>query len=539
MRGLAKAPSARSTSTTKAAGAAVALLAALCMSLVMALPASAAVPTFETSFDGSDITPTPANPFAPEKMAVDEETGNVYVIDKGNGVIRVFDSSGDFVSTIDGSETEGGSFVNFGGVNQLAVDNTGGASQGNLYVSNESVSGGTPSILYAFDSAGELLWEQNELDDANFVFLCGIAVDSNGIPWSLDYENGPQRRNPTTGAPEGSTPDPHGHTCNGYFDSSDDLIANLWNAGFKEFPFPDYEPFTEIASEATEGLAIDTRYDTLYALRTAGKIGMLDSAYIEDSESPFGQAVVYSGIAVDTVKNKLYAANSDTDDIEVFDIPVPPTLSVYKGGTGQGSVSSSPAGINCGATCSAEYPEDTVVTLTAAPNSGQVLAGWLGGCKPVSATECEVTVTAETEVTAVFLKEGVQGPQGPQGSPGSQGPAGQDGAQGPQGSAGQNGSQGPAGKDGAQGPAGPQGKQGPPGTVTCKVKSKGKKTKVTCTMQSSTERQLRSWRLSRNGHTYAKGSTRAGRLNLTGLPQGHYRLHVGGQEGSTPIVVAG
>ena len=40
------------------------------------------------------------------------------------------------------------------------------------------------------------------------------------------------------------------------------------------------------------------------------------------------------------------------------------TLTVAKAGTGSGTVTSSPAGINCGADCSEPYNSGTVVTLT-------------------------------------------------------------------------------------------------------------------------------------------------------------------------------
>ena len=43
-------------------------------------------------------------------------------------------------------------------------------------------------------------------------------------------------------------------------------------------------------------------------------------------------------------------------------------LTVSKAGTGVGLVTSNPAGINCGATCTASYTSGTVVTLTAAPD---------------------------------------------------------------------------------------------------------------------------------------------------------------------------
>ncbi len=45
---------------------------------------------------------------------------------------------------------------------------------------------------------------------------------------------------------------------------------------------------------------------------------------------------------------------------------------------GNGTVTSSPAGIDCGATCSFDFVEGTSVTLSAVPASGYVLTGWAG-----------------------------------------------------------------------------------------------------------------------------------------------------------------
>src|SRR5206468_10020626 len=55
------------------------------------------------------------------------------------------------------------------------------------------------------------------------------------------------------------------------------------------------------------------------------------------------------------------------------------TLSVFRQGLGSGTVASSPAGIDCGATCSATYDSGTSVTLTATPAAHATFDGWTGG----------------------------------------------------------------------------------------------------------------------------------------------------------------
>jgi len=80
-----------------------------------------------------------------------------------------------------------------------------------------------------------------------------------------------------------------------------------------------------------------------------------------------------------------------------------PQLTVTESGTG--TVASSPSGINCGSTCSANYNGGTVVTLTATPSGGATFAGWGGGCSGTGA--CVVTMNAATSVTATFTAPAV------------------------------------------------------------------------------------------------------------------------------------
>jgi hypothetical protein len=65
------------------------------------------------------------------------------------------------------------------------------------------------------------------------------------------------------------------------------------------------------------------------------------------------------------------------------DAGVPPgevELTVVKTGAGGGDIVSSPAGIECGATCSATFPEGTEVTLTSEADSSSTFIGWQNDC---------------------------------------------------------------------------------------------------------------------------------------------------------------
>ena len=77
-------------------------------------------------------------------------------------------------------------------------------------------------------------------------------------------------------------------------------------------------------------------------------------------------------------------------------------LKVTKTGLGTGTVTSSPAGIECGATCSANFVKETVVTLTGAPGAKTLPPAW-SGCDSLTAEDkCVVTMSTAKSVTATF-----------------------------------------------------------------------------------------------------------------------------------------
>jgi uncharacterized repeat protein (TIGR02543 family) len=75
-------------------------------------------------------------------------------------------------------------------------------------------------------------------------------------------------------------------------------------------------------------------------------------------------------------------------------------LTVSKSGTGNGDVTSSPANISCGVTCSAAFASGTLVALTATSDSGSTFTGWSGACSGTGT--CTVTMDATKNVGAEF-----------------------------------------------------------------------------------------------------------------------------------------
>ncbi len=77
------------------------------------------------------------------------------------------------------------------------------------------------------------------------------------------------------------------------------------------------------------------------------------------------------------------------------------TLTVSKAGSGSGTITSSPAGINCGSDCSEPYNQGTKVTLKVKADPGSTFKGWSGGCTGTSSS-CKLTMNSDQTVTATF-----------------------------------------------------------------------------------------------------------------------------------------
>lgn len=76
------------------------------------------------------------------------------------------------------------------------------------------------------------------------------------------------------------------------------------------------------------------------------------------------------------------------------------TLAVSISGSGAGTVTSNPPGINCPTTCSAVFPQDTNVTLSESAGSNDVFSSWTGACSGTA--DCSVTLSGADSVTANF-----------------------------------------------------------------------------------------------------------------------------------------
>jgi hypothetical protein len=99
------------------------------------------------------------------------------------------------------------------------------------------------------------------------------------------------------------------------------------------------------------------------------------------------------------------ALDGEVEDYAVSIAQVFHRLTVTRAGNGTGVVTASPGGIDCGATCSADYASGAIVTLAANPSAGSVFSGWTGaGCSGTAL--CVLTMDAAKSVTATFAPAG-------------------------------------------------------------------------------------------------------------------------------------
>jgi DNA-binding beta-propeller fold protein YncE len=135
--------------------------------------------------------------------------------------------------------------------------------------------------------------------------------------------------------------------------------------------------------------------------------------YWTDRMSQLGGGTGQSQIQV-RIQGQIRRANLDGTGVEVLltELAEPRgialhfaktlTVSVAGSGGGSGMVTSDPAGINCGAACTASYLQNTVVTLTAYPGPKSYLASWSGACVSTGALTAEVTMDDDKTCTATF-----------------------------------------------------------------------------------------------------------------------------------------
>ena len=343
-------------------------------------------------------------------MAVNQETGDVLVIDAEAEKLSRYheDGTASEFSAL-GSNSIPIAFEFNPAEVEVAVDNSGTATDGNIYVAR-GVGG-----IKMFDKNGNSLGELTESSEGALGNCNGVTVDPLGNVYvSCAFEKIHKYD------PAGAAPAKADNVANFEFSSAVGLAAGSGpTAGFL---FATHFFGTTAKLDATTGVEkydVDPGFfDTTVSVNPAnGHVFIAGAEEVREynaagatptelAANHLPESSFSKGVAVNGSTGNFYVTRSETTKIEVFPGEAAGrVLTVAKDGTGSGTVESvvpaSPV-INCGTECVQEYEDGETVVLkgTPAPHSKPVV--WTG-CDTVNVeNECEVSMTSAKKVTATF-----------------------------------------------------------------------------------------------------------------------------------------
>jgi hypothetical protein len=312
------------------------LASAVAMSVLLVLCAFAlALVCGVASASASELAPETFGGFSsPGAMAVDEATGDLFILDVGTQTIDKVDAAGAPVpfatsSYVSGNELTGTPTEPFSlgtpGEAQVAVDNSHGANAGDVYVTD---SGHKKVDVYS--SEGVFLGEVNLASHPEpREEACGVAVGTTGTVYVAYFSGYIARFTPTDTAPEHDTFTGQltevGSPCYIAVDSAGDVYVQQWSSSgtgeLRKYAASQFEVegksafslFEEGASAAAEDLAdgdvfVDRQSQVREFDSTAHQVG-----------TPFASALVDSrGIAFNASTGTLYLSDAAFGTVSVY-----------------------------------------------------------------------------------------------------------------------------------------------------------------------------------------------------------------------------
>ena len=331
---------------------------------------------------------------SPQGVAIDQSTGDVYVVDAGSFRVEKFDSSGNFVlafgqgvdettggdvcaaATADtcGPGTRGSDPGEFSAPLFIAVDNSSGPSSGDVYVGDTG-----DDAISKFDSSGALIgsWASNgQLNGSStFTSIDGIAVDPSGNLFVINdgnsvYEFG-QDGAPVTNfattrgmSPNGLAIGTSGHLFKVNGDGSVEELTNAGDdIGTVAGDGGDTGSATEIATDpATGNLYVDAGnsigefdFDSSGDVLEAGgspcavtpEVGC--NASDEFTGTPNGSGLAFNPTLTLTRAagpGTLYVADTQNNDVAVFVEPEPAAPSVLPNSESAANITPNTATLN-------------------------------------------------------------------------------------------------------------------------------------------------------------------------------------------------
>jgi hypothetical protein len=367
--------------------------------------ASALVHSFENYFEPGMSKP--------EAIAVDQTTGDFYVVEHDNGCLARFKGRGAEALTghvfpaTGTNKICGLDFKEEASETEVAIDNSGTSTEGTIYVNtyDETPTGGVQIYDINGNHIGNL--PQHALGDP-YVYQCGVTTDSEGNVYVAEhYSNYGRYKHDTPVTDADFEGGPYvGPICSIAIDS----------VGDKYYAFPTDGPMIRQVVEAPYGflftelgfaVTIDPSSDDVY-ISEGKEVTGYNYEGVQFDSFGFGDLTEARGVAIDKETGTAYVSDTANDRVAVFKGETAYRLAVEPTGTGFGSVTASkPPITGCGdeGQCSGYYTPQNIV-LTATPQPHSVVGGW-SGCTSVNLAgdQCTVNMSEDKEVTATFTRK--------------------------------------------------------------------------------------------------------------------------------------
>jgi hypothetical protein len=373
----------------------------------------------------------------PTGVTVDQSSGDVYVIDSGNSRIEKFGSSGNFIlafgkgvdQTTGGdictatsgdtcqAATTGSAAGEFTTPQFLAVDNSGGASAGDVYVGDPG-----DGIISKFTSGGALVtsWGTGGQLSGGFTSIDGITVDKNGQLLVIDDNNSVWefgQDGSSAGQPFSTT---RGMSRNGMdVDSSGNIFKVNGDTSVEKVTSTGAD-VGQVNSGGTEALVIDRSSGDLYVStgsavqhyqfdNSGNVIEPGNTTCTPANSSPcnptdtFGSNVLSgaTGIGFDSSQTLLYVANGN-NKVEIFGPPSPGQPEIDSETPSPGStyatVSAQIIPFGNDTTCQFQYVDDTDFQATGYTSATTV------ACSPADLGSTFEDQTATADISGLSIK---------------------------------------------------------------------------------------------------------------------------------------
>ncbi|MGA9285396.1 MAG: hypothetical protein WBV85_08130 [Solirubrobacteraceae bacterium] len=354
-------------------------------------------------------------------VAVDQATGDVYVLDTGvgGGSLFKFDASGKplkFTGLPGEPFSITGLHGGSGSDNELAVDSSSGPAQGDVYVAVGSSNGNQIDVIAPDGESLGALTQSN----APWGETCGVAVDSTGSVYVGIYGGGVDKfaptTNPVTNSDYVSTLVGVNKPCNLTTDNAGHVFAVKYGGGpverYEASQFGGFSSFGSIVDKSGSTLAVDAADNHLY-VDAGGQVSEFGAGG-QPFEAPltvFGHAGTQSfGIAVNQTSGDVYVSNGN-GEISVYgpDQTFPdvstqaPSGLTTESATLNGTVN--PNGIAV-SSCNFEYGTQSGVLATSVPcsptpgsgSSPVSISAAVTGLKPATVYHYRLTITSVTGV---------------------------------------------------------------------------------------------------------------------------------------------